>query len=200
MRTRWDDHDETRKDRLLALGESGWWLRTDIPRHQKKLGFAVGSEAHKAHKKASLDEWRDRNRANIRAKYRDYYKSHEDQRQKAAANRARRFKENPGLAAYLTSLRRKREKSQRCTCCSNIQFREVYLKNAERGLETDHIISLAIALELGLTGKHCVKNLQGLTPDEHKRKTGSDIGALAEIRRAKKIPYHKRKKGSASTP
>ena len=65
-------------------------------------------------------------------------------------------------------------------------------------METDHVISLAIALELGLTEKHCLKNLQGLTPEEHKVKTASDIGALAEIRRTKKIPYHRRKKPSGS--
>lgn len=191
MRTRWDTHPPDRQKRLLKLGEMGWWLRSDAPRHQTRSGALAGSAAHKAHKQSVLKAWREKNADSLREKFRDYYRRSPDLRKKAAAARAARFKANPGLAAYLTSLRRKREQSQRCTCCTNQDFRRVYLANADAGLETDHKMSLAIALELGITGAHCVKNLRGLSPTEHRKKTSSDIARLAEIRREKGVGYHK---------
>jgi hypothetical protein len=146
MRNRWSEHPAERQKRLITLGEEGWWLHIDPPRHQIRLGFQVGTPEHKKHKKAVLQEWRQRNADKIRENFRTYYKTHPDQRKKAADARTKRFDENPGLAAYLTSLRRKREKAQRCKCCSNKEFREVYLNLASQGLETDHKMSLAIEL------------------------------------------------------
>lgn|GEM_PF-1634343 len=191
MRTRWSEHPADRQARLLELGEAGWWLRTDAPRHQTRSGVLVGTEGHKAHKQRVLKVWREKNADRLRERFRDYYKRSPDLRERAAAARTARFKANPGLAAYLTSLRRKREQSQRCSCCTNQEFRVAYLANAAAGLETDHETSLAIAIELGMTGAHCVKNLRGLTPAEHRKKTSSDIARLAEIRRDKGVGYHK---------
>ena len=196
MRVRWDDHTEDRRARLLALGQQGWWLRTDPPRHQLLTGFLVGSAEHKRHKREVNKRWRDKQGDALRKQYRTYYATNPEHREKAAAARRERFRQNPGLAAYLTSLRRKREKSQLCSCCANADFRRVYLEHAAKGLETDHKLSLAIATELGRKGMHCVSNLQGLTPAQHREKTRSDIDQLAEIRRRKKVAYHKTAKAA----
>jgi 5-methylcytosine-specific restriction endonuclease McrA len=190
MRTRWADHLPERQTRLIALGAGGWWQRTDPPRHQVRSGFQVGTDEHKQHKKGILQEWRTRNGDKIRAQFRSYYRNRPELREKASSARAKRFKDNPGEAAYLTSLRRMREKSQRCDCCTNKDFRIVYLKNAAAGLETDHVISLAIAKVLGLGGKHCVTNLQGLPKSAHQKKTSRDLRELAALKRQKGIAYH----------
>jgi hypothetical protein len=192
MRTRWANHPPDRQARLIKLGEEDWWHRIAPPRHQFRIGVRVGTPEHKKRKKEVLLDWRQRNATSIRKKYRTYYQTHPEQRKKAADARTRRFRENPGLAAYLTSLRRKREKAQRCECCSNEVFRRLYLKHAARGLETDHRMSLSIAIELGLKGNHCMTNLQGLTRSEHRIKTSADIGKLAALRRSNNISYHKR--------
>jgi 5-methylcytosine-specific restriction endonuclease McrA len=146
------------------------------------------------YKRSVNKEWRETNGEGIRRYYRAYYAKHRKHRERAAAARQRRFAERPGLASYLTSLRREREQVQRCTCCSNDDFRIAYLRYAGKGLETDHKVSLAIAIETGLQEMHCVSNLQGLTPKLHKIKTSVDISTLAEIRRRKNVAYHKRKK------
>ena len=191
MRTRWDNHSADRKKLLLSLGQEGWWLRTDPARHQTRTGFLVGSAEHKRYKHSVGKRRRDRNRHRIRRYYREYYATHPNHRERVAAARQKRFEQNPGQAAYLRSLRRQREKAQRCNCCSNSDFRRVYLKNGSRGLQTDHKVSLAIAIEKGLQGTHCVSNLQGLTPEQHKKKTSADISKLAEICRLNKVAYHR---------
>lgn len=191
MRARWNDHPNDRQTRLLSLGQEGWWLHTEPPRHQMRTGFLRGSSEYKRYKRAVNKKWREKNGDRLRSDYRSRYAKKPEYRENAAASRQRRFEENPGLAAYLTSLRRRREKVQRCDCCSNGDFRKIYLTHASQGLETDHKTSLAIAIEKGLKGMHCVSNLQGLTPERHRRKTTEDIGKLAKLRRAKNVPYHK---------
>lgn len=51
MRTHWDTHLADRQERLLSLGQPGWWLRTDPPLHQTRSGFLVWSPEHRVHKK-----------------------------------------------------------------------------------------------------------------------------------------------------
>jgi len=190
MRTHWDDHPKNRRLRLISLGEDGWWRRTAPPRHQTRIGFLKESPEYKQYIRSRNKARRERNCEEDRRYWRNYRATHPEQREKAAAARRKLFKENPGLAAYRTASRRLREKSQRCDCCSNQAIRAVYLRNGSLGRETDHVISLGVADARGWKGKHCVSNLQGLTPEKHRKKTNAEIGEIAAIRRAKGIPYH----------
>jgi hypothetical protein len=191
MRLYWEDQPAERQARLIALGEENWWRRVDPPRHQTRTGFQIGSPEYKTYKRWVNKAWRESRGEQIRADARAYYSTNPGHREKAAAARRKRFDENPGLAAYLTSLRRKRERAQRCHCCSNLEFRAIYLKHAAPGLETDHKLSLAIAIERGLKGMHCTSNLQGLTPEAHRKKTSADISKLAALRRSKNVAYRR---------
>ena len=192
MRTRWNEHPTDRQARLISLGERKWWLRIDPPRHQTRTGFLVGSVEHQEYKRTVRKGWREINPEKVREYYTTNYKNNPRQHEKAAAARLKRYRENPGLAAFLTSSRRKRVKAQRCNCCTDQEIRAVYLRNGSRRLDTDHKISLAVATELGLKGMHCVSNLQGLKPDVHRKKTTADQRKRAAIRRAKGLPYHNR--------
>jgi hypothetical protein len=190
-RSRWKSLPHAMRLRLLRLGEEGWWLRTAPPRHQTRTGMLVGSAEHKRHKLAVNKVWRDRRGDYIRADQRRRYSQSPALRKRIAAARSLRFRASPGLAAYLRSRRRARERFQRCTCCSDAQIRSIYLRHGSLRLETDHKVSLAIAEACGWTGMHCVRNLQGLTRAAHRRKTTTDIGELAAIRRSSGAPYHK---------
>lgn len=190
MRARWEGHPKDRRTQLLSLGQEGWWLRTEPPRHQMGTGVLRGSSEYNQYKRAVNKQWRDKNAKRLRDEYRSRYALNPQYRVQAATRRQQRFDENPGLAAYLTSLRRRRERLPRCHCCSNSDLRKIYLEHGLLGLQTDHKVSLAIAIQTGLKGMHCVSNLQGLTAAQHRKKTSVDIGKLAEVRRATNTPCH----------
>lgn len=190
MRTRWDCHPTARRSRLISLGEEKWWRRTALPRHQTRIGPPVGSPGHKEHRRAVNKTWRVKNGDKLRKGSRYYYATNPKHRQRVAAARRKRYKENPGEGAYRQSLRRQREKAQRCDCCSNQEIRAVYLRNGSRGLDTDHRTSLGVAIARGWNGMHCVFNLQGLPREVHRKKTNAEIGEIAAIRRDKGLSFH----------
>lgn len=79
---------------------------------------------------------------------------------------------NPAPSRVAAGRRRALIKQRTCACCTPASFRTLYQEAAEKGWEVDHAIPLCIG------GLHCVKNLQLLTPEEHKRKTRADIAEL----------------------
>ncbi len=62
--------------------------------------------------------------------------------------------------------RAERLKKQRCTCCTNAEIKEFYLKAHAQGLQVDHIVPLFAG------GPHCLKNFQAMTKERHYHKTG----------------------------
>jgi hypothetical protein len=82
----------------------------------------------------------------------------------AAKAAKRRYKSrNPHMVKYHSSVRRARERSQLCTCCSSADRQEVY-KNAPDGYHVDHIKPLSKG------GPHCCKNFQYLTAKDNLKK------------------------------
>lgn len=81
-------------------------------------------------------------------------------------------KKNPDKAwvANLQAYGRARYKP--CDCCSRQQLEGFLLKRPD-GFHVDHIIS---RLE---GGKHCVHNMQYLSPKEHREKTNKEISTRA---------------------
>lgn len=73
--------------------------------------------------------------------------------------------------------RRARQYAAECGCCRWRDIQAMWL-NRPNGCEVDH----RLALTLG--GLHCVRNLQYLTTEDHKRKTATDRQELARRRRA----------------
>jgi 5-methylcytosine-specific restriction endonuclease McrA len=60
--------------------------------------------------------------------------------------------------------RRAAKKAALCGCCSPADFAKLYKRARLLGMHVDHIKPLAKG------GKHCIKNLQLLTPVENMRK------------------------------
>ena len=81
----------------------------------------------------------------------------------------------------LDAKRRAKGRDQICTCCSNVLFDFIY-SLARPGIDqVDHIRPLAVG------GRHCSKNLQILTIEEHKLKTQKDMAEIAAVRKAAKV-------------
>jgi hypothetical protein len=63
---------------------------------------------------------------------------------------------------------RARKRSALCDCCSTSEFRVLYRKAKQWGFQVDHVIPLACG------GRHCVRNMQLLHPNEHKDKSAQE--------------------------
>jgi 5-methylcytosine-specific restriction endonuclease McrA len=83
-------------------------------------------------------------------------------------------------AAY-SKLSRERLRGRACECCFGIDFQEIYQRAEMQGAHVDHIVALALG------GKHCAKNLQILSIEQHLIKTAADMRAIALARRGRGI-------------
>lgn len=93
---------------------------------------------------------------------------HENPEKEKARQRARKKvwrRDNPDKAAAHRVRHRARRQAQLCSCCQPKEFIAAYREARLRGCEVDH------RLPLWLGGKHCIKNLHILTPEEHQAKT-----------------------------
>jgi hypothetical protein len=87
--------------------------------------------------------------------------------------RGRKKREVPLSPVYLHGIRAAGNAKARairlgiiCTCCTFKQIQAIYIRSARKGnCEVDHIIPMIAG------GKHCRKNLQILTVEQHKKKT-----------------------------
>lgn len=95
--------------------------------------------------------------------------------------KSKRFASTPYGRSQRLALQRAREArqlGQTCGCCESWVFKNIYAAARVLDCEVDHIKAL------GLGGLHCRHNLQLLTPAEHKKKTASDLAAIAKFKRA----------------
>ena len=83
---------------------------------------------------------------------------------------------NPDLVKAATAQRRGMKRSQSCTCCTLADVAAVYARARPFLDEVDHIVPLALG------GAHCVKNLQILTIEDHRKKTAADNIAIRAAR------------------
>jgi 5-methylcytosine-specific restriction endonuclease McrA len=85
---------------------------------------------------------------------------------------------------------RERDRGRTCDCCVPKDFIAIYREAGLIDAEVDHIVALALG------GKHCVKNLQVLTLEQHRMKTNADMREVRSIgntraakrRRSMKMP------------
>jgi hypothetical protein len=90
--------------------------------------------------------------------------------------RNNRAKVNALKRAYQAK-RKARKLAQACACCAPEHFKVFYDTDWLGHFEVDHRIALALG------GKHCAKNLQVLTPEQHKAKTAADRKEIARRKR-----------------
>lgn len=95
----------------------------------------------------------------------------------AKACRAQWKRENPAKINAYNAARRAIKRNQLCDCCASKDIRALYAWARKLGCEIDH----RRALRLG--GLHCLKNLDVLTPEDHKAKTKQDAAQIALLRR-----------------
>lgn len=110
---------------------------------------------------------------------RAWFRAHPDQ----ALEYVRKWKiANPDKVRAMhlahTAQRRASMRSARCTCCSNPDFQRFYEVATLVGYDVDHIVPLVDG------GKHCIKNLQFLSPPEHRQKTKVEAIQRTNRRRA----------------
>lgn len=98
--------------------------------------------------------------------------------QKKRDAKRRATPEGKAASQEFSARRRARKRQQTCTCCRPKDIRKFYEWAYALRLEVDHVIPLALG------GLHCCKNLQELTPEEHKQKTARDLAAITEAKRA----------------
>lgn len=80
--------------------------------------------------------------------------------------------------AQATRARKARIKGLLCDCCTRKDLTLFYALAKALGCEVDHRTPLA------LNGRHCLKNIQALSREEHKAKTKLDVKAIAAARHA----------------
>lgn len=83
------------------------------------------------------------------------------------------WQSNPEKVKSYNGRRRARRLGQLCNCCTAADFEAVYSQARPWRDEVDHVVPLAAG------GKHCTKNLQVLTVEQHKEKTRSDRDVIA---------------------
>lgn len=125
----------------------------------------------------------------VRARLRRYYEANPEkfagQRTKWRAENPERDKflqrrwrkANPYSRTVSEARRRAAKLAAQCDCCPPELFRFAYAVAQSGGYEVDHRLPLAMG------GKHCVSNLQLLTPEMHLAKTRTDLKAIAAFRR-----------------
>lgn len=133
------------------------------------LGKPYDSESNKAAKKR------------YRARHPDRVRAYDVARALANPTRirdkSRRWrKANPDAVKAKYAARRAKEKEAQCSCCKPRHFRKVYAQATFGIHEVDHIVPLALG------GAHCVKNLQILTIEDHRKKTAADNIAIRAAR------------------
>lgn len=93
-----------------------------------------------------------------------------------AAIRAARA-DNPGKAGADRARYRANQFSALCSCCPRESFEPLYASAVAAGCHVDHIRPLSVG------GKHCLRNLQILSPADHKAKSARDLIAIAAHKR-----------------
>jgi 5-methylcytosine-specific restriction endonuclease McrA len=90
---------------------------------------------------------------------------------------------NPGAKRAIQAKRRALKISQRCTCCTDAEIKEIHDIAAlcGSGAHVDHIV------QLSLGGPDCVKNLRPMTASEHIEKTKIDARERATSRLRNKL-------------
>jgi 5-methylcytosine-specific restriction endonuclease McrA len=122
-----------------------------------------------------------------RAKNREYWAANKERlRPIQRKNQRRRYIETRGnldIRAYALahgSITRAKKLKLLCACCSIDQFIAVYREAVNQRAEVDHIIAYCNG------GKHCSKNLQILSVEDHKEKTRRDLEEMVPHRLVKK--------------
>ena len=87
------------------------------------------------------------------------------------------WQSNPEKVKGYNARRRARRLGQLCSCCTAADFEALYSLAEPWIHEVDHIVPLAAG------GKHCTKNLQVLTVEQHKIKTRTDRDVIARYKR-----------------
>jgi hypothetical protein len=95
------------------------------------------------------------------------------------ASNAKWRAKNRGRCNAYNAHRRALKRKQTCTCCTREQLAKFHIDAHAAGREVDHVQPLALG------GLECLKNLQALTPEEHKVKTFQfDFPLIAAMKRA----------------
>lgn len=121
------------------------------PRHEYNLAWGRANRERRA---ATDAKWRQENPGALRAAKQRWRK----------ANRA--------TLNELDARRKAVRVSQRCSCCSDEQLREIYEVAHFVEYEVDHRVPLALG------GPHCKHNLQILSPQAHRCKTTADRAVI----------------------
>jgi 5-methylcytosine-specific restriction endonuclease McrA len=127
-----------------------------------------------------LNEYGRKNRVAAKERLQKWRKDNPD---KAKEQSRRYYANSVARRAHVkleTAYRRAAIANRKCICCTNIMFRTVYAASELVGGEVDHIKAIALG------GKHCVKNLQILSVEEHKEKTKRDLAECRRLRAAAK--------------
>lgn len=132
-------------------------------------------ECHKAYAAKQYAANREREIARAVA----WNRAHRERAREQVAQWARK---NPARGAAKVAVRRARKLKQTCGCCTSEQIAAFYERAHEQNREVDHKLALALG------GPHCLKNLEALTPADHKFKTVNwDAPLIASERRRVRI-------------
>lgn len=98
---------------------------------------------------------------------------------KVAKMQARWCRENPEKHNAGNAQFRAQRVAQVCTCCTKKDLLVFYDTRWLGEFEVDHRVPLALG------GLHCVRNLQALTPEQHRIKTNLDVRIISQVRSKK---------------
>lgn len=114
-------------------------------------------------------------RAKIREYHRRYMQVNPATPEQIRQRHERYWAKHPEARREGNAKYRHGKRAARCTCCSAKEFRIVYACAAIFSSEVDHVIPLHKG------GLHCCKNLQILTPAEHREKTAAENRARMRL-------------------
>lgn len=173
----------SQKKRRLAHFRA--WYRKQPKSWHKKRAAQKRTKSYRAKARKTYKKWRDRlgteyyakrraadkcryarDRAKILARNKRYQQRNPDK--VAAWQRAARPRRRGKLNALAANYRSAKLRLT-CACCTAADFSALYVTAKRYGKHVDHVL----ALRLG--GRHCIKNLQLLTPTAHRKKTVRDM-------------------------
>jgi hypothetical protein len=88
---------------------------------------------------------------------------------------------NPARACAYIAIHRTRKRGQDCLHCTVEDIEAIYRQAIALGHQVDHIVPVALG------GATCARNLQVLSPQQHREKTKRDLAAIAASRPPKEL-------------
>lgn len=144
----------------------------------RNADLAASRAKEKAYKDSRIEQTRKLARENM-ARQRE--RNPEKFRERDRTRYSGKSRTKQSTRAALQRRRELNKKKQVCACCGNTAFSEMYAFAAAVGGQVDHIVPVVMG------GRHCLKNLQVLSVEDHARKTAKDFAEIAFARKRARL-------------